>query len=198
VLALVSGSLGCPRAPGPEICPRVEPGELVISELRGNNGTSDEIGQYIEIYNAADRTVDLQGVWINQIGQNGARHELLIRDSLKIAAGGYAAIGTGLERPKVWIDYAITPSTELIRHTAGTVEIESCDELIDFVDYDPNTIPSAGTLACGSASTPPDADANDLVGSGCWCVDAEPPEPGSPFPGIGLPGTPGGANRCSG
>jgi hypothetical protein len=74
--------------------------------------------------------------------------------------------------------------------------LESCDELIDTVEWGVGEIPDDGSRACGNADTPPDAAANDQAGGGCWCLDAEPAEPGSPFPGIGLPGTPGSANRC--
>jgi hypothetical protein len=217
---------GCARAPAPEICPRIEPGELVISELRGPQTGNDVVDPYIELYNASGRTLDLQGVWIRQIARNGAQHELVIRESLKVADGGYVVIGPGLDEPNAWVDYAVgwdipggnaAPDeggeaqlpTDLLRYPdGGFFELESCDELIDAVEVGVDVLPQLGTLACGNGQTPPDAEANDLAtdpaadpaadpaDASCWCVDAEPAEPNFQYPGIGLPGTPGSANRC--
>src|SRR5690606_40574851 len=87
---------------------------------------------------------------------------------------------------------------ELIKslYRAGSFALYSCDELIDELHYPTDTIPNTGTLACGNLDAPPSADQNDEVTTGCWCTDAEPSE--VPLPGIGLPGTPGKANRCGG
>lgn len=179
-LALSSLCVGaCERAPAPEICPRVDAGQLVISELRGDQAGQDSIGPYLEIYNAAGRSVDLQGLVIRQIALDGDEVSEVIRENLEIAAGGYGVID--------W---------DTSSFSTGFFEIEACDALIDRVGYAVGAIPSAGTLACGDAETPPDADANDEAGAGCWCVDAEPADPNFPSPGVGLPGTPGRANRC--
>lgn len=198
MLALVPTLLACARAPGPEICPRIDAGDLVISELRGPQTGNDVVDQYIELYNASDRTIDLQGVVIRQIARNGDLHELLIRESFEVAAGDYVVIGPQLE-PKAWVDYAAGSELgtgDLIRTGSGFFEIESCDELIDEVEIDVNVLPSLGTLACGDGQTPPTATGNDYAPGGCWCVDAEAAEPDFQYPGIGLPGTPGSANRC--
>lgn len=198
---LTPSLLGCERAPASEICPRIDPGDLVISELRDDQEGNDVVGEYIELHNASGRALDLQGVRIRQIARNGEQHELLIRESLEVAAGGFVVIGPS---PKNWVDYALSEDAELasplIQYGAGFYEVESCDELIDEVEIGVDGLPTMGTLACGDGQTPPDAAANDhavdLSDAGCWCVDAEPAEPSFQYPGIGLPGTPGSANRC--
>ncbi|MFO7567094.1 MAG: hypothetical protein R6X02_30900 [Enhygromyxa sp.] len=208
VLVLALGLLGCERAPGPEICPRIEPGDLVFSELRATQAGSDSFGHYIEIYNASGRTIDLQGVWIHQTAVDGAEQGVLIREPLELGPRRYTVIGPGLDELPSWIDYGVgwdisggDPATEeypreLIKasYPTGFFTIHACDELIDEVFYGVGTLPTAGTLACGNLEAPPSAEQNDDAASGCWCVDAEPSD--VPLPGIGLPGTPGRANRC--
>lgn len=201
--------LGCPRAPASEICPRIEPGDLVVSELRAGQSGQDSIGHYIEVYNAGDRTVDLQGVWIFQTAVDGDEQAILIREPLEVAAGGYVVIGPGVgDELPTWIDYGVgwdisggdpesgEPPRELIEsdYPTGFFSLVSCDALIDEVFYGPGTLPDVGTLACGNLDAPPSAEQNDDTATGCWCVDAEPSD--TPLPGVGLPGTPGRANRC--
>lgn len=197
---------GCTTEPLPDVCPNVEVGELVISELRGRQAQSgDSFGHYVEVYNAAGKTVDLQGLQVRLRSTAGDELEVVVRESIELAAGGHAVIGPGLPDDHApWIDYAIgwdisggnvasdSPPTDFIRYAGAYVELSACGELIDQTFYD-GTLPDAGTLACGNASNPPDADANDDSLEGCWCVDAE-PDP--TLFGIGLPGSPGSANRC--
>jgi hypothetical protein len=200
----------CARAPESEICPRIEAGDLVFSELRGNQSDQDSFGHFIEIYNASDRTIDLQGVWLQQVATDGSGQAFFVRESVEVAVGGYVVIGPGLglEELPTWLDYGVgwdisggDPETdeyprELIKtqYPEGFWELYSCDELIDEVFYGAGTIPESGTLSCGNQETPPAADQNQDTAAGCWCVDAEPSD--VPLPGIGLPGTPGRANRC--
>jgi hypothetical protein len=200
--------VGCQRAPIPEICPRIGAGDLVISELRGNQAGQDSFGHYIELYNTAGRTLDLQGVWIRQVALDGAETAFFIREPLEVADQDYAVIGPGLDVLPQWVDYGVgwdisggNPDTgsfprALLRYPAGFIDVESCGELIDRVFYPANSLPEAGTLACGNAEAPPDAAANDHADEGCWCVDDQPSDPNFPLPGLGLPGTPGRANRC--
>jgi hypothetical protein len=198
----------CERAPATEICPRIDAGDLVVSELRATQAGQDSFGHFIELYNASGRRLDLQGVWIRQRALDGTEQAVLIREPLELAAGGYVVLGPGLDQLPSWIDYGVgwdisggDPATgtyprELIKagFPTGYFIVESCDEVIDEVFYPADSLPSLGTLACGNAEDPPSAEANVEAGAGCWCVDADEPE--VPLPGIGLPGTPGRANRC--
>jgi hypothetical protein len=172
------GSLGCIRESLPEICPSVEVGELVISELRGPQDGADSFGQYLEVYNASGKMVDLKGLILRLRSAGGDERSLLLRESYELDAQGYVAI------------YG---PADLLGDTSAFVELEACDELIDEVFY--AALPMLGTLACGNAEIPPSADANDDSESGCWCVDEQ--EIGDqPLFGLGLPGSPGGPNRC--
>ncbi|NVB36203.1 lamin tail domain-containing protein [Pseudenhygromyxa sp. WMMC2535] len=208
--------LACVREPLPEICPVVEEGDLVISELRGvSANASDTFGQYIEVYNAGDHSVDLQGMVIRLRSSGGDELEVFVRESVPLAAGGYAVLGPGdPDDPPTWMDYALgwdisggDPAPEdggdpvfpkdLLRYDAAFIELEACEDLIDSVYYAADDLPADGTLACGNAEAPPSAASNDAVEDGaCWCVDDLEADPDYPLFGLGLPGTPGRANRC--
>lgn len=202
------GSLGCVREPLPDICPNVDVGELVISELRGPQDGQDSFGDFIEVYNAAGKTVDLQGLTIRLRSAGGDELEFFVRDAFELDAGGYAVIGPGLpeDRPD-WIDYGIgwdisggnvdngDYPQDVMRYTSAFVELEACGEIVDEVFYATATLPKLGTLACGTAENPPTADANDDAQADCWCTDAG-DAGGQPLFGVGLPGSPGGPNRC--
>ncbi|PRQ04526.1 hypothetical protein ENSA5_06920 [Enhygromyxa salina] len=206
--SLIGSAAGCVREPLPELCPKVAEGELVISELRSN---TDSFGDYIELYNASSRTVDLEGLRVRLRGSGGDELEFFVRGAseLEIEPGGYFVIGPGLpDDPEVWIDYSIgwdisggdpnenEAPRELFKSdfSAAFVELEACGELIDQVFYDHDELPGVGTLACGNADNPPSATTNDTASSGCWCVDDLPDDQG--LLGIGLPGSPGEPNRC--
>jgi hypothetical protein len=206
-ILLVAMLGACEREPLPDVCPNVDAGQLVISELRGEQTGDDSFGHYLEIYNAAGKTVDLQGLHL-RVRSNFDEDEvvaLFVRESVELQAGGYAVIGPGLTGDEnSWIDYAIgwdisggdpdtaTYPTDFLRYAVGFVELEACGERIDEMAF--TQLPAQGTLACGDATQPPDADANDLDTQGCWCVDQL--DADQPLPGLGLPGTPGRANRC--
>ncbi len=192
------GSTACVREQLPNICPNIDAGELVISELRGPQDGDDSFGDYLEVYNAAGKTVDLQGLTVRLRSAGGDEIEFFVRESVEMTAGSYAVLGPKLEdeRPN-WMDYAIgwDGPTALLDYGSAFVELEACGEPIDEMFYADGTLPVLGTLACGNAEDPPSADNNDDSQAGCWCSDAGEAD-GQPLFGVGLPGSPGGPNRC--
>ena len=208
-LGLLIGSAGgCSRDALPEICPDVDEGELVISELRGDQDGEDSFGHYIEVYNDSDRTLDLEGMRVRLRSSGGELLELFVRESTALAPGGYAVIGPGfIDDSPTWIDYPVgwdisggnTDNNEyprdLMRYRSAFVELEACGSLIDEAFFATDALTTTGTLACGNAQSPPSASDNDNVDGGCWCLDDQ-DAGGQPLFGVGLPGSPGGANRC--
>ena len=217
--------VACGREALPEVCPVVDVGELVISELRGNQAEADTFGHYVEIYNAAGKTVNLEGLRLRLREAGGDELSVLVRDPIELPAGGYAVIAPGGDEIENslpnWADYGVgwdisggnpTPDPDdpndvlrypddLLRYGSAFVELEGCGgELIDVMFYGDaglgsRELPGAGTLACGNATTAPNASDNDNANAGCWCVDDQ--DAGDqPLFGIGLPGSPGAANRC--
>lgn len=205
---LIGAVSGCGRDALPELCPDVEVGELVISELRGDQAGQDAVGHYIEIYNDSGHSVDLEGLHVRLRSFDGEVLELFVREPTKLAAGAYAVIGPGfVDDAPSWIDYALAwdisggdPDTDeyprdFLRYRSAFVEIEGCDGLIDKAFFATDALTQTGTMACGNAQNPPSASDNDDIGSGCWCVDDQ-DAVDQPLYGVGLPGSPGGANRC--
>jgi hypothetical protein len=188
LVALALALAACAREPLPEICPNVEPGTLVIAELRGNNEAAP--GDWIEIHNASTSTVDLLGLVVRVRLGGGTLIRFLIRESVDVPPGGQLAIG-----PEVlgdWVGYVVVEHGNLFgEEFKGFVELEGCDdELLDEVEF--AGLPLVGTLACGNAATPPDIDTNDNTSTGCWCLD-EGPGGAQGLVGFGTPGEP---NRC--
>lgn len=157
------------------VCPPVAPGDLVVTELMGDEDLAN--GMWIELYNASAATLDLEGLRIRFRKKDGSGEiPVIVRTSLVVEPGGYTTLGRytddnlpphvaygfGAEFDAKWLD-------------AAAVEVESCGERIDLAQYD--ALPEAGTLAFGPA---PDADINDIPTE--WCIDPE------------ATGTPGAAN----
>lgn len=91
-VALVWG--GCEREELPAICPEIEQGDLVITEIRGEQSDGDTLGQWVEVFNASSRAVDLRGVGLRITPLDGAQESrVLVRESLVVQAGEYAVLG---------------------------------------------------------------------------------------------------------
>ena len=177
------GAGACTRAPAPEQCPDVSPGDLVLTEIRGTQ-KQDALGVWVEIYNASGGEVDLIGtrVVFRKLDGSGETH-VLVRRSLAVGAGAYVTLGLFADddlRP-AYVDYGFAGDYPTTFLTAGAVQIEACATEIDKVVFD--NLPAMGTYSLGTQ--PPSADANDLPAA--WCTDAT-------MTVAGYPGSPQQAN----
>lgn len=198
LLLLLPLLAGCARDPIELECPLIEPGALVVTELRGAQSGTDTWGQWIELYNTTDQPLALAGVRVVMMKLDGSgRTELLVRArGTQVAAGGYFVLGRfeDSERPD-HVDYGWRPDFESDLYASGLVEVWACEQQgeelayreLDELVYE--GLPTAGSLAFDGALEP-SADANDEESD--WCIDdtAYELEPGQ----VGLPGTPGAAN----
>ncbi|MBP6630872.1 MAG: hypothetical protein KA297_15670 [Kofleriaceae bacterium] len=176
---------GCTRDAAPALCPDVVAGELVVSELRGEQTGSDSQGQWIELYNASGTELDLLGLRVLWRRLDGSDSDtVLVRRSLLVAPDGYVVLGAGLDadRPS-YVDYGVAGDLPGAIMPSAAVDLIACDVLIDRLTY--SGLTRTGTYSLGP--TPPTADGNDL--STAWCnnetVDGT---------GLAAPGTPGAAN----
>ena len=72
----------------PEVCPSVGVGDLVVTEVRGNQ--SGTYGEWIELWNAGGGAIDLRGLRVGLRELDGANPDLLIvRRSTTVAAGDF-------------------------------------------------------------------------------------------------------------
>ncbi|MEZ4403312.1 MAG: lamin tail domain-containing protein [Kofleriaceae bacterium] len=191
VFALASLASACVAEVEPEICPAVGAGDLVVSELRGNQ--SGTYGEWIELYNHGAQAIDLRGLHLEVRALDGSGLvTILVRRPLTVAAGDYVVLGAfpDDQRP-AHVDYGWHPdvlnSDGSIKHLpdAGALAVTACGAVVDRVVW--NDLPSDGTYALGLM--PPDATGNDAATA--WCTDAVDDDPTAP----GLPGTPGASNH---
>jgi hypothetical protein len=171
----------CDREAEPLLCGELAPGDLVISEVRGGPSVVDGDGQWIELYNASGRQLELEGVALTLESASGSESKrLLVRRSQIVAAGDYVVLGNfdDASRPAhVDVGWGTKPTIERDRHV-----VVSCGAVVDEIVFtslpDPSQIedtlprdpppPNHGTYALGLE--PPDAAGNDDAGN--WCPDA--------------------------
>ncbi len=164
VLSLLAGAaVGCAGDEVPPTCADVAVGELVITEVHGEQGTP-----WIEIYNASGRPVDLAGTRVVfQKIDGSAKIDTLVRHPLDVAADAYTVLGYVADdmRPS-FVDYGFAADWHGAPWPASAaVDVEVCGTRIDRAQY--SELPSTGSYSLGVL--PPTSIANDLPA--CWCND---------------------------
>jgi hypothetical protein len=173
---------GCERDPVEHICPDVQGGGLVVTELRGDQSPDDNLGQWIEIYNATGTALDLTGLAVRVLSSDGSRDDrILIRTPVSIDVDGYAVVGLGLNSPGDYVDYVAGTDSGDELPPFGAIDLDACDDLAgaqfaDRLNYR-DGLPSTGTYSLGLS--PPTAIDNDDLAN--WCTNPAP---------IGTPGEP--------
>jgi hypothetical protein len=171
---VVSALAACVREPVEEICPPVGPGDLVISELRGEQTAAADAGagQWIEIFNKTTAQVDLYGLHIRFRRVDGSDEDRIIirREGATIAGSGFAVIGLGSDAARLpFMTYAAGTDVGGDMFTSAAVDIRGCGDVeIDTTQY--TGLTRAGTLSLHGGA-PPAADANDDTNPACeaWC-----------------------------
>jgi len=164
--------LGCERDPRVAVCPELGPGDLVVSEIRGDqSGSDDELGEWIELYNASSQSIDLKGVAVVvQRLDGGSNARLVFRRDVIVDAGEYAVLGRFFDLPELlpaYVSYGYSEDFDSSLYDTGAIEIYACGTLTDQLIY--RNLPSTGTYAFDGALDP-DAAAND--DADLWCTDA--------------------------
>lgn len=181
----------CSRDPLEVPCPEVQPGELVVTEIRPAQDPEPGYGEWIEIYNASTHGVDLTGLRVNltKLVDGTAAASFVVRDgSTVVAPGEYYVLGrfpAGEEPAYVQYGYADDFDGDL--PSGAAVDIVACGMLVDRMIY--RSLPSEGTYSLSGAIDPPEDVENDVEQS--WCVDVV--EDGD-TPTMGIRGTPGKKN----
>lgn len=195
LLGVVSlATSACTREPVDVQCPAVTAGDLVISEIRGDQSGEDTYGQWIEIFNATSSQVDLKGAQLSTQKLDGSGEGIiLIRRSIPIAAGGYAVLGQFVDDDTLpdHVDYGYADDYDSDFHNSAAIDLRSCGDQIDRVIY--HDLTGTGTWALDGAAEP-DATTNDDEAN--WCVDDRDTMPDPTM--LGIPGTPGERNPACG
>jgi len=187
-----ASSFSCSRDSVDWVCPNVDPGDLVVTEIRGDQSGSDTYGEWLEIHNASAESLDLHGTQVRvQRLDGGAEGTIIIRsENVMAAPGDYLVIGrfAAGDEP-AHVDYGYQGDFDSSMYNGGAVDISACGVLIDRVIY--RDLPSTGTLSFDGSIDPPGADSND--DEEAWCVDDIEDNPDTTE--IGIRGTPGEENR---
>ncbi len=176
---------GCAHDPLDIPCPDLQAGDLVLTEVHGPQTGEDRYGEWIEVFNASGRTIDLSGLEVRLTKLDGSSAEkLLVRDRVLIEPEGYAVFGQqpGGNEPD-YVDYGYISDIDKKLFDSAAVEIRSCGEQVDLTVY--RNLPTRGSLQLSGAINPPSADANDVELN--WCVDDREDDN---TPTLGIRGTP--------
>lgn len=108
---LAAALVGCMREPEPWVCPALDEGDLVISEIRGKQALSDSFGQWIELYNASEEEIDLRGLSVvtTEISGAGYRRVVVRASDVLVAPGQYVVLGhhgPAAEDIPAFVDYS--------------------------------------------------------------------------------------------
>ena len=181
---LLVACVACTREAADEICPELVAGDLVVTEVRGEQ-TSGSLAQWIELYNATGRGLELIGLHVRVRAIDGSDEDrIIIRRDLSVGPGAYFTIGVGDDaaRPP-YVDYAAGTDTGNALFANAAIEVEACGgEQIDQVVY--RGLTREGTYSLGLS--PPTAAGNDP--DSVWCNNQD--DDGS----MTFPGTPQAAN----
>jgi hypothetical protein len=181
VVGITGGVAGCERDPAEHICPDVADGGLVVTEL----SRDDNLGQWMEIYNASGVDLDLAGLVIRLRSLDGSRDDrILIRAPVSIGVDGYAVVALGTMAPGAFVDYLAGTDAGMDMPSTGAIDVDACDDLAAMAFADQlqfrNGLPATGTYSLGLS--PPTAIGNDMEAN--WCTDpvGTPGEENNPCP----------------
>lgn len=192
---LVTASIGCgPSASSSGCKDKLLPGDLVITEVfadakapPGGSGT-DEGKEWFEIYNAADRPVELKGLTITHSRPDGTKAASHVMDDVTIAPGQFFTLGnTTPDLLAPYIDYGYSADLgDMFNTDGGKLRLACGDSEIDSATYE--AVKEGHSRQLTNAQ-PPDYTINDNAANWCQANDAE-------FDTANF-GTPGSDNDCA-
>ncbi len=161
------------------------PGDVVITELHANPDGSDGDGEYIELFNASEVPLSLDGLTLSSsrsAGTGATTHRFF---DLSIAAGDYLVVGNAApDSMPPHVDYSYGSTLGSLRNSDARVALLCGQVLIDQVGYARTTDGRALELDGRFA---PDHELNDEAKH--WCTTPEGVD--EVFPGnFGTPGAP--------
>ena len=179
-------AIGCTRDPEEALCPDVAVGGLIVTEVRGPQTPVDAVnGEWIELFNASGKSVDLEGIRVRFRRKDGSSEiPILVRDTVNVAAGEYVVLGLFLndENRPAHVNYGFAGDFTGAWLGAAAIDVETCGTRIDRATYD--ALPKTGSFSFTGAK-PPDPNDNDDLRN--WCTNGA-------MTGTAFPGSPQQAN----
>lgn len=169
-------------------------GDLVITEVfadyqaAGGGTGADEGKEWIEIYNASTRPLELRGLTVVHSRPDGSRPKSHVVDDVAIAPGQFFTLGNSAQDLlPAYVDYGYSAELgDLFNSDGGKLVLRCGDTEIDAADYDGVRSGRSRQL---TAAQPPDYTLNDDLASWCEAADTEFED--------GNFGTPGQDNDCT-
>lgn len=162
-------------------------GDLVITEVFADSGSTDASKEWFEIYNNTDRPLDLTGLTVTHSRPDGSSAKSHTMRQIAIAPGQYFTLGNSPQNAvSAYVDYGYDTDLGGFFNTDGGKLALSCgDEQIDAAGYDNIKPGHSRELGDGFA---PDYTLNDDQANWCEGIATE-------FD-AGNFGTPGAENDC--
>ena len=155
----------------PPIGPDLKAGDLVITELMfnpyGAGAVSDDLGEWVELYNTLDKAVDLGGAQIKSPGDSQA---FTIPGKTVVPAKGYIVLGSSNDVAKnggVTVA-AVWGTTIKLTNVTDGVSLETNGVVVDAIAYDQSKgWPNLNGVSLSLSPSATDAAKNDNPVS--WC-----------------------------
>jgi len=163
--------MGCGREAIAEtnICEGLGPGDLVITEVHANPDGSDGNGEYIEIFNATEAFLDLEGLILATSRADGVSPKSHRFVSGSVEAEGYFVMGNApAQAMPDHVDYSYGGALGGLRNSDAVLSIRCGDMLIDQVRYE-RTVDGRALELDGRLA--PDHLLNDDANH--WCTTPE-------------------------
>lgn len=178
IVSLVGAA--CARDPEEALCPDIDVGDLIVTEVRGPQMPADPVnGEWIELFNASGRSLDVRGIRVRFRRKDGSSEiPIIVRQSVTVGAGEYVVLGLFLNdntRP-AHVNYGFAGDFTETWLAAAAVDVESCGTRIDRSTYD--ALPRMGSYSFTGGMSP-DTNANDDLRN--WCANAA--VTGATYPG---------------
>lgn len=172
-LIAIAGLAACgPSSHGRACKEDLQPGDLVVTEVfadyqAANGGTgADEGKEWIEIYNASGRAIELAGLTVIHGRPDGSKQQQHVLDDVTLAPDQFFTMGNSAQDLlPPYIDYGYGDDLgDLFNTDAGKLQLRCGDVEIDSAIYQDVRPGHSRQL---TASQPPDFTINDAAES--WC-----------------------------
>lgn len=166
LFAVIFGA--CDNDPIEVPCPDVETGDLIVTEVRGSQTGNDEFGEWIELHNPTERSLDLTGLSLSITKLDGSSDAaLLVRTPISLAPGGYLVLGRhNNDNLPDHVDYGYENDVTRSLFDSGAIRVSSCGKEIDLAVY--RNLPTKGSRILNGALLP---NADDNSTDINWCID---------------------------
>lgn len=173
VLVILVTCAACARDPLDTPCPVARSGDLAVSEIRGRqSSSSDQFGQWIEIYNTTSAPIRLAGlaVELTTLTLSEVKRFEVHDEAAQVAPASYFVLGRFKASTKPgYVDYPYGDVFSDDLPAGAGLDLVACGTVVDHIVY--RALPFTGTWGFDGARAP-DAAANDTETS--WCADTTP------------------------